>query len=116
MWTRDGRFVVKRKTQGKRLAKKLQALRIEARRQMHAPMSDQQVWLSQVLRGHYVYYGLPSNYRAMQLFYYHVRWLWFRVLHRRSQRGMKWKSIDDLLTHFPLPRPTITHPLESCTV
>jgi group II intron reverse transcriptase/maturase len=114
-WTRDGRFVVKRKTQGKRLVKKLQALRLEARRRMHAPMSDQQLWLSQVLRGHYAYYGLPSNYRAMQLFYNHVRWLWFRVLHRRSQRGMKWKSIDDLLTRFPLPRPKITHPLASCT-
>jgi RNA-directed DNA polymerase len=91
-WTRDGRFVVKRKTQGKRMARKLQALRLEARRRMHAPMSEQQQWLNQVLRGHYAYYGLPSNYRAMQLFYNQVRWLWYRVLQRRSQRGSKWKG------------------------
>lgn len=45
-WTRDGRFVVKRKTQGKRMARKVQALWREARRRMHAPMSDQQRWLS----------------------------------------------------------------------
>jgi RNA-directed DNA polymerase len=115
-WTRDGRFVVKRKTQGKRMARKLQALRQEARRRMHAAMSDQQRWLSQVLRGHYAYYGLPSNYRAMQLFYNHVRWLWYRVLQRRSQRGSKWRDITALLNQFPLPRPRITHPLESCAV
>jgi len=115
-WTRDGRFVVKRKTQGQRMARKLQALRIEARRRMHAPMSDQQRWLSQVLRGHYAYYGLPSNYRMMHLFYNHVCWLWYRVLHRRSRRGSKWKDIAALLSQFPLPRPKITRPLASRAV
>ena len=52
-WTRDGRFVLKRKTQSKRLTAKLKALWVEARHRMHAPLGDQQRWLSQVLRGHY---------------------------------------------------------------
>src|SRR5262249_56544112 len=64
--TRDGRFVVKRKTQSKRLTVKLKALRVEARRRMHAPVSEQHRWLCQVLRGHYAYYGLSANFRCLK--------------------------------------------------
>ena len=48
--------MVKRKTQSKRQTVKLKALRVEARRRMHAPVSDQFHCLCQVLRGHYAYY------------------------------------------------------------
>jgi group II intron reverse transcriptase/maturase len=112
-WTRDGRFVVKRKTQAKRLVSKLQTLRLEARRRMHAPVAAQHRWLSQVLRGHYAYYGLPSNFRSLNNFHHHVRRLWYRTLCRRSQRGLTWARYDELLKRFPLPLPRITHPWES---
>jgi hypothetical protein len=72
-WTRDGRFVVKRKTQGRRLTAKLKSLWEEARRRMHAAVSDQHQWLCQVLRGHYAYYGLPSNFRSLNALYLNVR-------------------------------------------
>jgi len=62
--TRDGRFVVKRKTHSKRLTSKLNALRQEAKRRMHTPVSDQHRWLCQVLRGHYAYYGLRATSAA----------------------------------------------------
>lgn len=68
-WSRDGRFVVKRKTQGKRLTRKLKSLREEARRRMHAPVAEQHRWLCQVLTGHYTYYGLPSNFRSLNAFH-----------------------------------------------
>jgi len=107
--SRDGRFVVKRKTQRKRMIRKLKELRIEARRRMHCPVSEQQEWLSAVLRGHFVYYGLPSNIRSMASFALEVRKLWYRVLTRRSQNhGMTWARFNRLLAIFPLPRPTIT--------
>jgi len=54
-WTRDGRFIVKHKTQSKRLTRKLTALRQEAWRHMHAPMAEQQRWYASILRGHYGY-------------------------------------------------------------
>jgi hypothetical protein len=38
-WTRDGRFIVKQKTQSRRLTRKLTALRKEAWRLMHAPLA-----------------------------------------------------------------------------
>jgi len=90
--TRDGRFVVKRKTQSKRLTVKLKALRVEARRRMHAPVSEQHYWLCQVLRGHYAYYGLSSNFRCLKSFLQQVRYIWFRALRRRSQRRMTWDA------------------------
>jgi RNA-directed DNA polymerase len=107
-WTRDGRFVVKRKTQSKRLTAKLKSLREQARIRMHAPVTEQHRWLCQVLRGHYAYYGLPSNFRALNAFHQQVRLLWFRSLRRRSQRELAWDGYSDLLLRFPLPPPRIT--------
>ncbi|MGH7735018.1 MAG: group II intron reverse transcriptase/maturase, partial [Gemmatimonadales bacterium] len=43
-WTRDGRFIVKHKTQSKRLSRKLTALRQEAWRLMHTPLVEQHRW------------------------------------------------------------------------
>jgi RNA-directed DNA polymerase len=109
-WTRDGRFVVKRKTQSRRLTAKLKSLREEARRRMHVAVSDQHQWLSQVLRGHYAYYGLSSNFRSLNAFYLNVRRIWFGTLRRRSQRRMSWTGFNELHVRFPLPTPWITRP------
>ena len=74
-------------------------------------MGKQQKWLAAVLRGHYAYYGLPGNIRALSLFAYEVRKLWFRALCRRSQKSrMTWEKFNKLLGVFPLPTPT-TRPL-----
>jgi RNA-directed DNA polymerase len=105
--SRDGRFVVKRKTQRKRVIRKLKELRVEAKRRMHRPIAEQREWLSAVLRGHFAYYGLPSNMRTMASFAYQVRRLWHQALARRSQRGMTWERFNRMLRVFPLPMPTI---------
>jgi RNA-directed DNA polymerase len=108
--TRYGRFVVKRKTHSKRLTTKLNALRQEAKRRMHTPVSDQHRWLCQVLRGHYAYYGLPSNFRCLMGFLHWTRGVWFNALRRRNQRRLNWETFGALLAHFSLPLPRITHP------
>jgi hypothetical protein len=51
--TRDSRFIVKHKTESKRLTRKLKALRQEVWRLMHMPLATQHQWLAAVLRGHY---------------------------------------------------------------
>lgn len=109
--SREGRFVVKRKTQGKRLAQKLKAVRVEAKRRMHEPVAEQHKWLSQVLRGHFAYFGLPCNLPSLKSFGYAVKRIWFRVLRRRSRKTrLNWQRYGDLLAQFPLPEPHITHP------
>jgi len=111
-WTRDSRFIVKHKTQSKRLTRKLTALRQEAWRHMHAPMAEQQRWYASILRGHYGYYGLPNNSRALSEFHQEVRRIWFRCLRQRSQkaRSLTWDRFKAMLERFPLPPPRITHP------
>jgi RNA-directed DNA polymerase len=111
-WTRDGRFIVKHKTQSKRLTRKLTALRQEAWKLMHRPLAEQHRWYASVLRGHYGYYGMPHNYRALSGFQQAVRRIWLTCLRRRSQksRTMGWEMFEALVARFPLPTPRITHP------
>ena len=111
-WMRDGRFIVKRKTQSKRLTRKLKAVRQEAWRHMHKPLVEQHRWYASILRGHYGYYGLPHNFRALSAFRQEVRRTWFRCLRRRSQKARKltWATFTAMLERFPLPLPRITHP------
>ena len=78
--SRDGRFVVKRRTDRKRITRKLHTVRTEQRRRMHTPLPEQHRWLSSVLRGHYRYYGLPSNWHALDGVYDELRRGWFRAL------------------------------------
>jgi len=77
---------------------------------MHAPVSVKRDWLASVPRGHYAYYGLPSNWHRLDTFYDEVRSLWYRVLNRRSQRRVSWKQYQSLFERFPLPQAHITHP------
>ena len=81
---------------------------MEAKRRRHSPLAKQQRWLAIVLRGHYAYYGLPANHRALGAFYQEVRRIWYRALRRRSQRGLTWHRFGRMLELFPLPEPRIT--------
>jgi len=112
-WTRYGTFIVKRKTQRTRFTRKLRSLRVEAKRRRHAPLAKQQRWLASVLRGHYAYYGLPANHRALSAFHQEVRRLWYRALRKRSQRGLTWRRFGRIVEVFPLPEPRITRPREA---
>jgi len=109
--TLNGRFIVRRKTQRKRTIRKLKELRLEMRRRMHIPVTDQWRWLTAVLRGHYGYYGLTGNYRAMKRFLQEVEQIWQRSLARRSQKSRMFAPrFLKLLRRLPLPGPTIINP------
>ena len=54
---------MRRKTQRKRIARKLNELRRNACRRMHESLADQYRWHASVLRGHIAYYGTPHNWR-----------------------------------------------------
>lgn len=108
-WTRDGRFILKRKTQRKRLTTKLAKVRQSLKRRRHSPVIEQHRWLCRVLRGHYAYYGVRCNHRRLQGFYEEVVRAWRKMLHRRSRCGMTWERFERLLEDWPLPKPRITH-------
>jgi RNA-directed DNA polymerase len=109
--SRNGRFIVIRKTQRKRIIRKLKELRLDMRKRMHIPVADQWQWLSAVLRGHYAYYGLTGNYRAIKRFLQEVEAIWQRALARRSQKArMFMPRFLKLLRRLPLPQPAIVNP------
>lgn len=108
---REGKFQLRRRTSRKKRRAKLARLKEETERHRHQRVADQYAWLSRVLEGHYRYYGVPTNYRAMESFYRGARWMWHRSLQRRSQRG-RWshESRATFERRFPLPTPRICHP------
>jgi hypothetical protein len=57
-----------------------------------------------VLRGHYAYFDISGNSRALGRFRLQVMKAWRRVLLRRSQRPkLSWERFNALLKVFPLP-------------
>jgi RNA-directed DNA polymerase len=81
---------------------------------MHAPIGRQHDWLCSVPRGPYANYGLRSNISCLETFCQEVRRIWFRALHRRSQRGLSWAAYVRLLERFSLPTPSIREPAGVC--
>jgi group II intron reverse transcriptase/maturase len=108
--TQKGRFVVWRLTMRKRLRAKLKQIKAELRRRMHLSIPVVGQWLRKILQGHYNYYGVPLNYRAMSTFRYEVSRLWFKTLRRRSQKTrLNWDRMRRLEKRW-LPFPKIRHP------
>ena len=108
--TREGRFMVHRKTQRGRLVRKLKELREEMKRRMHTRVRDQQIWLSRVLRGHYAYYGITGNSFGISRFRHQLLRSWCMVLRRRSQRHrISWERFQVLLRALPMPLPRLVH-------
>jgi RNA-directed DNA polymerase len=108
--TRNGKFVVNRRSMRKRIQGKLKELKAELRRRLHAPIATVGQWLRVVLLGHYRYYGIPGNSNKMEAFLYHVSLLWFKTLQRRSQRHrLNWERMSRFISRW-LPRPRIYHP------
>lgn len=111
--SRGGHFQLQRKTRGDRIRAKLQDIKAELRRRMHWPIPKQGKWLSQIVGGHFAYFAVPTNIRALTAFRYRVIGLWRRVLRRRSQKdGATWERIVQLADDY-LPKPRNLHPWPS---
>ena len=108
--SRKGRWVVKRRTAKDRLNAALKRVNLWCRRHRHGAVAWQHARLVAMLRGHYEYYGITGNLRALATYHETVRRLWRKWLNRRSQRAkMPWDRYDRLLHRHPLPRPRIYH-------
>jgi RNA-directed DNA polymerase len=108
--TRNGRFKLKRITIKKKMRAKLSSVKTEIRRRWHLSIPEQGRWLASVLAGHYRYYAVPDNIRALQAFREAVIRVWLKALRRRSQRSrMPWERIRRFAERW-LPLPRIHHP------
>jgi hypothetical protein len=92
---------------------KLKDIKAQLQQRMHRPIPEQGSWLAQIVSGHYAYFAVPTNFRALRTFLYRVTHLWFRTLRRRSQKGgYIWDRVAKLAADF-LPTPHIRHPWPS---
>ncbi len=108
--SRRGYWVIKKKTESKRLGRALREIQQWCRRHRHYPVSWQRAKLESKLLGHYGYYGVTCNFRSLARFFRMVKRIWRKWLNRRSQRKrMHWERFNNLLRHHPLPKPRIVH-------
>jgi hypothetical protein len=108
--SRRGKFTVHVKSMKKRLKRAFKAMVEWCRTHRHVPVATQQHMLNAKLRGHYQYYGRPTNYRSLRQFYVGVRRLWHKWLNRRTRgKSLSWQRYKLLLQRYPLLRPRITH-------
>ena len=108
--SRNGKFLIHRKSRRDRVRAKLKEIKEELRRRMHGPVREQAEWLKQVVAGFFHYHAVPTNGRALAAFRYHVIDHWRRTLRRRGQKHrMTWARIGKLADDW-LPKPRILHP------
>jgi group II intron reverse transcriptase/maturase len=111
--SRKGKFLIHRETRRDRMRAKLKEVKEQLQRRRHQPIPEQGRWLRQVVTGHFAYYAVPTNSRALSAYRHYVVDLWRRSLRRRSQRdGMTWDRIARLANDW-LPKPRILHPWPS---
>lgn len=112
-WTRSqrGYWVIKKKTAKGRLRRTIKRISDWCRDNRHLPISVQHKILAIKLRGHYAYFGVPGNRRAVDNVLFETQRIWRKWLSRRSQRGMvPWNRYYKILARYPLPRSRLIHP------
>ena len=107
--SRQGRWVIKRKTAADRLSRSIRKIDQWCRKNRHRPIREQHKALCQKMRGHYAYFGITCNYPWLARFRYAVRRVWYKWLGRRNSRPYPWSRYARLLEHYPLPRPRVVH-------
>jgi RNA-directed DNA polymerase len=108
--SRQGYWVVKRKTSKSRLRRGLTAIAQWCRKNRHQALAAQQSTLSQKIRGHCAYYGITGNASALSQFRSGVVEIWRKWLGRRHRGGeVTWERMHRLLERYPLPPAIVIH-------
>ncbi|MBS9405633.1 group II intron reverse transcriptase/maturase [Halomonas sp. TRM85114] len=108
--SRRGRWIIKRKTVKDRFRRGVNRIAQWCRWNRHLPIHEQHRIVSRKIQGHFAYYGIRSNIRALGRFRYCVGNAWIKWLRRRSQRAyFSWEKSKSLLRRMPLPRARIMH-------
>ena len=108
--SRRGKWIVLQKTAKDRVARTLKAINERCRLMRHDPIREQQRRLSAMLKGHYSYFGITGNDRALRVVHHQVERFWHKWLCRRSRKShIPWRNFRSLLNLLPLPRPQIVH-------
>lgn len=119
--SKQGRFMVLRKTAGKRMRAKLRQIKQLLLARKHEPVQRTGEWLRSVVQGYFNYHAVPGNGRSMGKFREQVARYWRLALRRRSQKNrmtwdrfrplaQRWIPVQRVLHPFPRERFDAIHP------
>lgn len=83
------------KTSKKKMKQKRENVKKWLCDKMHEPIAIVGESLKRKVLGHYAYYGINGNYKALVLYYKYIKYTWYRVLRKRGQKN-KIKYLDYL--------------------
>jgi group II intron reverse transcriptase/maturase len=108
---KGNRFTIRRKTIAKRLRTKLKEVREAIIRRRHEPVPVLGKWLRSVIQGHFNYFAVPGNRKAIDRFRTESNRAWLFALRRRSQksRNLTWDRIKRLIKTW-IPTAKTQHP------
>jgi len=108
---KDGKFTIRRQTIAKKLRAKVAEVAQKLLQHRHKPLPEQSSWLKSVVAGHFNYYGVPGNRRAMDSFRSLINKAWIKALRRRSQkaRNLTWEKHKRWIERW-IPKARIVHP------
>ncbi|HEY2932676.1 MAG TPA: reverse transcriptase domain-containing protein [Acidobacteriota bacterium] len=108
--SRQGRWIIRRKTMRKRFTRGLKAISQWCRQNLHKAMLEQVEQLGRKLKGHFGYYGITGNTESLQRFRWEVIGIWRKWLARRGDpKGMSWERMHKLLAFFYIPEARVVH-------
>lgn len=107
--SRRGKWIVKQRTAKDRFSRSLHRFYEWCCWHRHDSLKAQHHAIDKKLKGHYAYYGITSNYDAIDRFCHEAVRLWRKALARRSQQPLPWTKMERILERFPFPAPRIVH-------
>lgn len=111
---RKGNFMVGRKTEKSRFKRSVSKITDNMRKIRHWSKKDQVSKINEMLRGHYNYYGIGGNLRALIRLYDKVEKFWWKMLCSRCRKGyIKWDIYSEIKKKYPILRPRIKIPMAS---
>lgn len=107
--SKDGkRFRVKRKTSKKKFKQKVQEIKVWIKENRTLPLKEIMATVRRKLTGHYNYYGITDNSKAIGRYRHEVDLLLIKWLNRRSQKkSYRNKGYTSMIKYFDLPKPRI---------
>ena len=108
---RKGNFRIGMRTEKTRWRRALTRLQDPMRQMRHLSLQEQGNHLNPMLRGHYAYYGIGGNIRALQRVHRAVERHWRKRLSSRSWHGTNYGThFQRIKEQFPLLRPKLYLP------
>ena len=106
--TITGKYRPNIKTSKKKLKQKFEVAKQWLLERMHESVIEVGQSIKKKIVGHYAYYGINGNYTSLVKFYKYIKYTWYRVLRKRSQKNkLKYSDFLRIWKYFEIPMPKV---------